>query len=130
MLIRRAAALAALALVLLVSEARGQQPFIPPSGPLFDGSPASIGATSVQVLAAVPNGGKRQGLFIQLNTASATLTCTTTGVPAVLNTHPGITISGQGASLNFANLGAVPNTSINCIADAGSRDITILAYPQ
>lgn len=99
------------------------------SGTIFDGSPASIGTTSVQVLPAVPNGGKRQAAFIQLNTSGATLTCNSNGV-AVLGTHPGITISGQYASLNYANLGAIPNTAIQCVADAGGRDITVQAFPE
>ena len=125
----RAAALAALALMLRGSGARAQQPWIPPSGTLLDASTATLGATSTQVLAAVPGGGRRQALFIQLNTSNASLACNPNGT-AALNTAGSITITGQGASINFASLGAIPNTSLNCIADAPSRSLTVLAFPQ
>lgn len=121
-------ALAALCAALPVSARSAQLTVSGDSGVIFDGSPPSIGTTSIQVLAAVPNGGKRQTLFIQLNTSSATLTCNSNGV-AVLGTHPGITISGLLASLNYANLGTIPNTAIQCVASI-TADITVLAFPQ
>ena len=115
--------------LLAASPALGQTPFIPPSGTLFDASTATLGAASTQILAAVPNGGKRSALIIQLNTASASVACNPNGA-AALNTAGSITITAQGSYINFAGLGAVPNTAINCIADASSRSITVWAYPQ
>lgn len=100
-----------------------------PYGTITDSSTSSLGASSTQVLAAVPNGGIRTTLFVQLNTANASLACNPNGT-AALNTAGSITISGQGSSINFASLGAIPNTALSCIADAGGRSITVWSYPQ
>jgi len=127
-------ALAGAMLVALAGGAHAQTPTIPPSGTLVDSSndasiPTTVGASSVVVLPAVANGGRRAMLFIELNTSGATLACNENGV-AVIGAAPSTTITGQYASINYASMGAIPNTAIQCIADSSGRSITIKVFPQ
>lgn len=129
---RRGAIPAALALagVLLVGPgaraAQSGQTIQSPSGAFTDASTATLGGTSAQVLAAVPGGGPRAALFIQVNTAGASVACNPNGT-AALNTAGSVTFTQY---LNFTAMGAVPNTAIQCIASGANTSITVWAFPQ
>ncbi len=117
-------------LLAFISVAHAQRTVVvAPSGTIVDASTATLGTTSTQVLAAVPQGGQRTALFLQLETANGTVGCNPNST-AVIGGAGTIVITGQYSSLNWASLGAIPNTALSCVADGASRTVTIYAFPQ
>lgn len=70
--------------------------------------------------------GRRTSLLIEINTAAATCTFTDDNSVPVLWTAPGITITGQGASINYRDIGLVPAGPIKGIC-SGAATISVRA---
>jgi hypothetical protein len=85
----------------------------------------NLSGTAATVLNLNPTG-RRTSLLIELNTASATIACTDDGSVPVLWTAPAITITAQGSSINYRDIGMVPAGVIKCIA-GGTATITVRA---
>lgn len=85
----------------------------------------TVATSSTLILNAAPRG-RRIALVIEVNTSGSTITCTDDGSTPVLWTAPGLSVSGQGASLNYQGLGWVPNGTIKCIGSQ-STAITVRA---
>ena len=79
----------------------------------------TVGTGSTTILNANPRG-RRIALFIELNTVGTQIACTDDGTTPALYAGTAITISGQGAWINYAAFGMVPAGAIICIASASS----------
>lgn len=98
-------------------------------------SSSTVGASSVQLVPAPPQGTVRSGLFIELLSASATLAVNTIGASAS-TTAPGNIVISTGASspqnvayINFASMGFIPQGQVNAIA-SGTVTVSVFACPQ
>lgn len=98
-----------------------------PSSGVFTETPVATTVTTAatQVFAVAPTG-RRTALFIELNSVGGVLACSDSTTSPVLWTAPAFTITGQGASLNWRDIGLVPAGPIWCIAN-GSVTITAQA---
>lgn len=85
----------------------------------------TVSASPATILNLNPTG-RRTALFIEVNTTSLTVTCTDDGSVPALWTAPGITVSGQGAAINYKDIGVVPAGAIKCIA-SGAGSISVRA---
>lgn len=116
---------AAAALCLGAIPASAQMQVQAPQGTILDSSNATLGNTSTQLVGSTS---QRSALFVQLNTAGVSLALNPNGAAAV-NTAGSITITGQGSYINFASLGAIPNTAVNGICSA-TCSVTVWSYPK